>query len=77
VDQVPAEPTFLAQFAPRLSRLALTVIREKEWQPVELGGDGSVVDEIMDVREDGLVVYSARCPGVPIDQTWRNFFASH
>ena len=74
VDQVPAEPEFLAQFGPRLSRLALTVIRERGWQPQVLGGDDSITQEILGARANGLVIYSARCPGVPLDQTWHNFF---
>lgn len=47
IDQVPSEPAFLAQFAPRISRLALTVAREKRWQPASLGGDGSITTEIL------------------------------
>ena len=72
--EIPAEPAFLAEFAPRLSRLALTVIREHGWQPQELGGDGSVTDEILGARRDGLVLYSARCAGVRPEDTWREFF---
>lgn len=74
VDAVPAEPPFLAEFAPRLSRLALTIIREKGWQATALGGDGSITDEIVGARSDGLVVYSAQCPGVTADATWPHFF---
>lgn len=76
IEQTPAEPPYLAAFGPRLSRLALTVIREKGWQPTGLGGDGSITDEILGARTDGLVFYSARCPGVPLDQTWNHFFQS-
>jgi hypothetical protein len=76
VDRIPAEPAFAVEFGPKLSRLALTIIRENRWQPAELGGDGSVVGEIVDARRDGLVVYSARCPGVPVDRTWQTFFAA-
>lgn len=76
VDELPAELAFFAEFGPRLSRLALTVIREKGWQPQSLGGDGSITEQILGARSDGLVLYSARCPGVPLDQTWSHFFQS-
>lgn len=74
VDEIPAEPAFFAEFGPRLSRLALTVIREKGWQPLSLGGDGSVTDEILGARPDGLVVYSARSAGVRADDALSHFF---
>jgi hypothetical protein len=74
VDQIPDQPAFLADLAPRLARLALAVIRQKGWQPSQLGGDDSVTAEILNARPDGLVLYSARCPGVPIERTWSNFF---
>lgn len=76
VDEIPAEPAFFAEFGPRVSRLALAVIREQSWQPQSLGGDGSITNEILSARTDGLVLYSARCPGVPLDQTWSHFFQS-
>jgi hypothetical protein len=76
VDQIPAEPAFFAEFGPKLARLALAVIREKGWQPSSLGGDDSVADEILGARQDGLVLYSVRCPGVSTEDTWRNFFLS-
>lgn len=77
VDQIPSVPAFAAEFGPRLSRLALAIIREKGWQPSSLGGDGAVSEEILGAREDGLVLYSARCPGVPIENTWTHFFAAN
>lgn len=76
IDEIPAEPAFFAELGPRLSRLALTVIREKGWQPHSLGGDGSITEEILGARSEGLVLYSARCPGVSFDQTWSHFFQS-
>ena len=76
VDQVPAEPAFVAEFGPRLARLALTIIRERGWQPMELGGDGSVTDEIASARPDGLVAYAARCPDVEPKDTWTHFFGA-
>lgn len=76
VDQVPGQPAFLAQFAPRISRLALCVIRDKGWQPMEYGGNGSVEAEVVNARTDGLVFYSARSPGIPVEDTWRHFFMS-
>jgi len=76
VDQVPAEPAFVAEFGPRLARLALTIIRERGWQPRELGGDGSVTDEIASARPDGLVAYAARCPDVEPKDTWSHFFGA-
>ena len=74
VDQVPAQPTFMANFAPRISRLALCVIRDKGWQPTEYGGDGSIEAGLFNGRLDGLVVYSARSPGISVQDTWRHFF---
>ena len=74
VDQIPSEPAFMAEFGPRLSRLALTIVREQGWQPSELGGDNSVTAEILQARPDGLVVYSALCPGVAPGDVWPNFF---
>lgn len=76
VDQIPGEPAWVADFGPRLARLALAVIRQKGWQPSQFGGDDSVTAEILDARADGLVLYSVRCPGVPIEQTWLNFFGA-
>lgn len=76
VDRIPAEPAFFAEFGPRLSRLALTIIRENGWQPSSLGGDDSVTTEILNARPDGLVLHSARCPGVPLDEVWSHFFCA-
>lgn len=74
VDRIPPEPEWMAKFGPRLSRLALAVIRERGWQPSALGGDDSIVDEIVNARPDGLVLYSARGPGVAPEDVWRHFF---
>ena len=75
-DAIPAEPDWLAEFGPRLSRLALTVVRENAWQPTTLGGDGSVANEITDARLDGLVFYSARYAGLAADTTWTHFVSA-
>ena len=76
IDSVPAQPAFFTPPSPRLSRLALTIIREKRWQPSSLGGDNSVTNEILNARPDGLVHYSARCPGVALNATWSHFFSA-
>lgn len=76
VERIPAEPDFAAQYGPRLSRLALAIIREKAWQPTSLGGSGTVEAEIVNASQDGLVVYSARSAGVAPENALEHFFAA-
>lgn len=64
------------EFGPRIARLALAVTRLQGWQPIDLGGDGRVTEEIMSADPEGLVWMSVRCPGVRNPDTMINFFRS-
>lgn len=67
-------PEFLRGMAGKFARLALAVARQKGWQPVELGGDGQVTDEILGAGRDGIVWGSVAAPGVGRDDVMRHFF---
>ena len=68
------EPDFVFEFAPRISRLALAVTRERGWQPPALGGDGTVSGPIEAADPDWIVWNSVRCPGVTTDAVMTHFF---
>jgi len=76
VELVPSEPIWLLDFAPRLARLALAVAREEGWQPVSLGGDGQVTDQILSADRRGIVWNSVRCPGIADQDVMSHFFSA-
>ena len=46
LSSVPSEPAWIAkshaEFGPRLTRLPLSIMRARGWQPVQYGGNGAV-----------------------------------
>ena len=61
LDGLPAEPALLHEFAPRLIRLPLAVMRERRWQPVDFGGDGTV-DVKLDTPSITAAVETTKAP---------------
>jgi hypothetical protein len=76
VEMVPSLPADgQAKFALRLARLALAIVKRESWQPMSLGGDGQVNDQILRSDRHGLVWSSVRCPGISDEDAMRHFFA--
>ncbi len=72
---LPAEPAWLADFAPRLIRLALAVARMHSWQPTALGGDGHIPDDLVVQVHNGPFWGSITSPGIDRDEVIRHFFS--
>jgi len=72
-DMPPTVPSFQREFAPRLVRLALAVARQRGWQPVSLGGDGQLGEDLL--RAD-VVIDAVGAPGVAREDYLRHFFGA-
>jgi hypothetical protein len=58
---VPSEPAWQRQFVPRLARLPLAIMRDRGWQPVRYGGDGTVEADI-DIAPIEAAVATSKAP---------------
>ncbi|MEU4241176.1 hypothetical protein [Actinoplanes sp. NPDC026619] len=62
----------LDQIAARLVRLALAVTRQKGWQPVSLGGNGRISEDLLQVP---VIVEAVGAPDVRRNDNLRHFFS--
>lgn len=76
LSHVPTDPPWVSEthwkFGPRLIRLPLAIMRDRNWQPVQYGGDGTV-DVDLNV---GPVVSAVATTRAPHGQYLHYFFGS-